>query len=203
MESKRFKRSFFRRDVVSVAPDLLGAYLHRRLADGTELIGKIVETEAYAMYEPASHSSKGKTPRTAVMFGDAGFAYVYFTYGMYWCMNVVANETGHGEAVLIRAIQPITGVEEMRKRRSRIKREVDIANGPGKLCLAMEIGKAENGLDLIDGDVLWFTRGESGKQTQVATSSRVGISVAKELPWRFYIKGNAYVSPAKPSDPNV
>lgn len=184
---------------MDVSRELLGAYLHRILPNGKELIGRVVETEAYAMYEPASHAYRGKTPRTSVMFGDAGYAYVYFTYGMYWCLNVVANEEGKAEAVLIRGIEPIEGLEEMRARRPKAKREIDLTNGPGKICQAFELARGENKLDMVDGDILWFTKGDSGSKLNVGITTRIGINVAKELPWRFFIDGNPFVSPGKPS----
>jgi DNA-3-methyladenine glycosylase len=201
--SKRFKRAFFRRSAVDVAREMLGCYLHRKLESGVELVGKIVETEAYTMTDPSCHAYKGKTPRTEHLFGDAGYSYIYFTYGTYWCLNVVANEEEQGEAILIRGIEPIIGIEEMRKRRPAAKKDKDLTNGPGKICLAFDLDKHENKLDIIDGDVLWLTKGEMGKSFDLGVSSRIGISVAQDYPWRFYVKGNPYVSPGKLSAPHV
>jgi DNA-3-methyladenine glycosylase len=200
---RRFKRAFFRRHAVDVAKEMLGCYLHRMLDDGTELIGKIVETEAYTMSDPSCHAYRGKTPRTAILFGDAGFSYIYFTYGTYWCLNVVANEEEQGEAILIRGVEPIQGIEEMRARRPKAKKDKDLTNGPGKLCLAFELGKKQNKLDMIDGEVLWMTVGESGQKLDIGTSSRIGISVAQDYPWRFYLRGNPFVSPGKLSAPHI
>ncbi len=182
---------------------MLGCYLHRVLDDGTELVGKIVETEAYTMSDPSCHAFRGKTPRTEILFGDAGFSYIYFTYGTYWCLNVVANEEEQGEAILIRGIEPLQGIDDMHSRRPKATKDKDLTNGPGKLCMAFALDKQQNKLDMIDGDVLWLTVGESGAKLDIGTSSRIGISVAQDYPWRFYIRGNAYVSPGKLSAPHV
>lgn len=200
---RRFKRSFFRRDAVVVAKEMLGCYLHRKLDNGVELIGKIVEVEAYTMIDPSCHAYRGKTPRTEVLFGDAGYSYIYFTYGTYWCLNIVANEEEQGEAILIRAVEPLQGIEEMRERRPKAKKDRDLTNGPGKLCMAFELDKNQNKLDMIDGETIWLTMGEMGSDFSIGTSSRIGISVAQEYPWRFYIKENPYVSPGKLSAPHI
>lgn len=200
---RRFKRSFFRRDAVIVAKEMLGCYLHHKLDNGTELVGKIVEVEAYTMADPSCHAYRGKTPRTEVLFGDAGFAYIYFTYGTYWCLNVVANEEEQGEAILIRAVEPLQGIEEMRKQRPKANKDRDLTNGPGKLCMAFELDKKQNKLDMVEGDTIWLTMGEMDNDFPVGVSSRIGISVAQELPWRFYVKGNPYVSPGKLSAPHI
>src|SRR3569623_317749 len=135
MKQKRFTRSFYRQGSPIVAKDLLGAYMHRKVGKQM-LIGRIVETEAYTMEDPACHAYRGKTPRNAILFGEAGFSYVYFTYGMYHCFNVTTNVEGRAEAVLIRGLDPIEGIDAMQKLRPKVKRIRDLTNGPGKLCQA-------------------------------------------------------------------
>jgi DNA-3-methyladenine glycosylase len=203
LTNKRFPRAFFRQPSTIVAKDILGAYLHRVL-DGEELIGKIVETEAYCVGDEACHAFRGKTPRNAVMFGEGGFSYIYFTYGMHHCFNITANEEGVAEAVLVRAIEPVKGMETMRMLRAKAIRDRDITNGPGKLCQAMSLSRNENGIDLIESDMLFLTRGESPiPANHIGVSTRIGINVAQEHLWRFYITGNEYVSRTKPSVPGI
>jgi DNA-3-methyladenine glycosylase len=180
-------------DPIAAAKCLLGAYLVRDF-QGKTLIGKIVETEAYFEQDEASHSYRGKTPRTEVMFGPAGHAYVYFSYGVHWCVNVTAGEAGHGAAVLIRALEPTTGIETMRElRMGRAKTNVDLANGPGKLAQALAIDKTLYGHDLRLPPLQLFKAAEE-TPTEIATSSRIGISKAVDAPLRFYIKDSKYVS---------
>jgi DNA-3-methyladenine glycosylase len=195
---KRFPRSFYLQSSTIVAPRLLGAYLHR-VVDGIELTGKIVETEAYASYDEASHAFRGKTPRNAVMFGDGGFSYVYFTYGMHHCFNITTNEAGLAEAVLIRAVEPLSGIEKMRLLRQKAIRDRDLTNGPGKLCQAFALTRKENGIDLIESDQLFITQSAPIRANLIGISNRIGINIAQEYPWRFFIKDNEYVSRAKPS----
>jgi DNA-3-methyladenine glycosylase len=192
-------RSFYARSTLVVARDLLGAELVRTLPDGTILRGRIVETEAYIGPEDsASHAYGGRyTPRTAVMFGPAGFAYVYFTYGMHHMLNVVADEEAFPAAVLIRAIEPLEGIEVMRARRgNRPPRE--LTNGPGKLCQALAIDRGLNGHDLTAGPPLWIEAGVQIPDTAVARTPRIGIDSAnaidREACWRFIVKGNSWVS---------
>jgi DNA-3-methyladenine glycosylase len=203
VSNKRFSRTFFRQSSTIVAKEILGAYLHHVL-DGEELIGKIVETEAYCVGDEACHAFRGKTPRNAVMFGEGGFSYIYFTYGMHHCFNITANEEGVAEAVLVRAIEPVKGIETMRALRPKATRDRDITNGPGKLCQAMSLTRKENGIDLIESDMLFLTRGESPiSANHIGVSTRIGINVAQEHLWRFYLKENEYVSRTKPSVPGV
>ena len=198
MSHKRITRSFYSRPSPVVAPELLGALLHRKL--GAEvLVGRIVETEAYASYDPASHSFRGKTSRNAIMFGEAGFSYVYFTYGMHYCFNVSCEPEGIAQAVLIRALEPVSGIETMKKHRTKAKRDVDLANGPGKLCQALSMTRSENGIDLVTSDEVFLTEGSRVESDAIGVSSRVGISVGQEYPWRFFIKENAFVSSGRPS----
>lgn len=173
------------------AQRLLGCELHRDL-DGATLSGKIVETEAYDQTDAASHSYRGNTPRTSVMFGPAGHLYVYFTYGMHYCMNVVVGPSGHGAAVLIRAIEPLAGVEIMSANRPGA-RGVSVANGPAKTCQALKVGKTLNGHNLQNSPLKLVIKPPL-TQTDIIQTTRIGISCAQDVPWRFYIKGNKYVS---------
>lgn len=194
---KPLPRSFYQRSAVQVAQDLLGKYFVRKLGNKT-LIGKIVETEAYGEGDPASHSYRGKTKRNEVMFWQGGHLYVYFTYGMHFCANVVTGPEGKGEAVLIRAVEPIKGIEVMRKKRFAVpsspSRVVsDLTNGPAKFCQAFGIGRQENGTDLLEKRI-YITEGEIIPPHKRGRSSRVGIRNGKEKQWRFFVKGNAWVS---------
>lgn len=194
---KPLPRSFYQRSAVQVAQDLLGKYFVRKLGNKT-LIGKIVETEAYREGDPASHSYRGKTKRNEVMFWQGGHLYVYFTYGMHFCANVVTGSEGKGEAVLIRAVEPIEGIEVMRKNRfavpsSQDRAVSDLTNGPAKFCQAFGIGRQENGTDLL-GKQIFITHGENIPPHKRGRSSRVGIRNGKEKQWRFFVKGNPWVS---------
>lgn len=188
-------RSFYARPALDVASDLLGKVLVRQFRR-RRLVGKIVETEAYiGPHDLACHASKGHTPRTSIMFGPPGFAYVYMIYGFYFCLNAVTEPEGYPAAVLIRAVEPMENVEYMRKLRKNTADERNIASGPGKLCMAMAIDKKLNGADLTSG-VLWV---EDRKLPPgpIETSPRVGVDYAGEYrdkPWRFYIRGNPHVS---------
>lgn len=199
MASKRFQRAFFRQSSTVIAKEILGAYLHRVL-NGEELIGKIVETEAYCVNDEACHAFRGKTQRNAVMFDEGGFSYIYFTYGMHHCFNITANEEGIAEAVLVRAIEPVKGIETMRTLRPKAIQDRELTNGPGKLCQALNLTRNENGIDLIESDMLYITRGERAvPANHLGVSTRIGINVAQDFLWRFFIKENDYVSRTKPS----
>lgn len=174
-----------------VAPRLLGSYLVRVL-DGHKLVGKIVETEAYSQHDAASHSFKGITPRTEVMFGPAGILYVYFTYGMHYCMNVVAGKPGEGTAVLIRAIEPLEGETIMMRKRDG-KAGIEITNGPAKTCQALSIDRTWNGHDLRETPLQLLLQ-QPLAQDQIMQTTRIGVTQAQDVPWRFYIRGNRYVS---------
>lgn len=173
-----------------VAPRLLGCILEREV-EGRTVRVRIVETEAYDQTDVASHSYKGKTQRTEVMFGPAGHLYVYFTYGIHYCCNIVVGEEGHGAAVLIRAVEPLGGVDIIENRRGRTG--VEATNGPAKLCQALGIDKAMNGHDLSAGSLKLEIK-EGIRSESVIQTTRIGISQGKDVPWRFYIKGNPYVS---------
>jgi DNA-3-methyladenine glycosylase len=185
---------FLEQPAHEVAPRLLGCELVREL-NGQQLIGRIVETEAYDQTDPASHSYRGRTPRTEVMFGSPGFLYVYFTYGMHYCMNVVVGKPGHGAAVLIRAIEPIAGERLMRANR-KDREELHITNGPAKLTQALAIDSTFNGHNL-HLEPLQLIIKPALPASRIVQTSRVGITHAKDVPWRFYIKKNSFVSGAK------
>jgi DNA-3-methyladenine glycosylase len=180
-----------RGDALSVAPRLLGCELVREL-NGQQLIGKIVETEAYDQADAASHSYRGRTPRTEVMFGPPGHLYVYFSYGMHFCMNVVCGQDGHGAAVLIRAIEPLAGEAAMQQNRGQ-QTGVMLTNGPAKVCYALQIDKTWNGHDLHQPSLQLRIKPPL-KQAHIIQTTRVGVSQAADKPWRFYIKDNPYVS---------
>ncbi|HLY31976.1 MAG TPA: DNA-3-methyladenine glycosylase [Ktedonobacterales bacterium] len=188
-------RAFYDQPTLAVARSLLGKTLARRTADGVTA-GIIVETEGYiAAVDPSAHAYRGRTARNATMFGPAGHAYVYFTYGMHYCLNVVTEAEGVAAAVLIRAIQPRVGIDLMRSRRGERIYHYDLARGPGRLCAAMGLTTADNGTDLL-GDSLWIseTHGWPAEIPSIAVTSRIGISQAIDWPWRFMLAGNPYVS---------
>jgi DNA-3-methyladenine glycosylase len=212
----KLPRSFYLRPTLTVARELLGKYFVRK-SDGKALVGMIVEVEAYlGLKDPASHTYHGKTKRNEVMFKQGGHLYVYFTYGMHFCANVVTEEEGIGHAVLIRAIEPVKGIETMRKNRgfeklynkapalliigaeralgsTKKKSELNLTNGPAKFCQAFNIVREQNGIDLL-GDDIYLTEGISIKKPQILSSQRIGITQGKEKKWRFYLKGNEYIS---------
>lgn len=185
-------RAFYRRDPREVAPDLLNKILLS--ADGRS--GRIVETEAYCgPLDPAAHSWRGRTARNATMFGAPGLLYVYFTYGMHWCCNPVCGEEGEGVAVLLRALAPLTGLPAMRAARTSCRSDRDLCRGPARLCQALGIDRAQDGIDLVAG-VGGFSIVDDGTPppaVPVATT-RVGITRAADEPWRWYVPGDAHVS---------
>src|ERR1700694_2013112 len=179
------KRAFFARSVHEVAPDLIGVTL---LVNGVG--GIIVEVEAYHHTDPAAHSFRGPTPRNTVMFGPPGFAYVYRSYGIHWCVNFVCEKEGSASAVLIRALQPTHGIPAMRRRRG-LHDERSLCSGPGKLTEALAITEAHNGLALDTSPIALHAR--TGK-FEVATGLRIGITKAVELPWRYGLRGSRFLS---------
>ncbi len=183
--------TFLNRPAEEVALRLLGCILERELP-GQLLRGKIVETEAYAQTDAASHSYRGHTPRTDIMFGPSGHLYVYFTYGMHYCMNVVCEPKGQGAAVLIRAIEPLAGEAYMQANRGG-KTGIELTNGPAKVCQALVVDKSQNGHNLQNAPFRLIAKPPQPNAAIVHTT-RVGISRAKDVPWRFYIRGNPYVS---------
>lgn len=189
--SVRDEFAVLRDSAVIVAPRLLGSILEREI-DGEILRVKIVEVEAYDQTDPASHSFKGRTSRAAVMFGPAGHTYVYFTYGMHYCCNIVTGEEGYGSGVLIRAAEPLEGLERMTdNRHGRSGR--DIANGPAKMCQALQINKQLLGHDLHESPLRLIVQ-PALSIDEIVQTTRVGISQAKDVPWRFYIRDNPFVS---------
>ena len=172
----------------------------RKVGDGTLLTARIVEAEAYQEDDPASHSFRGRSNRTEVMFGPPGHAYVYFTYGMHHCMNVVTGSTGEGSAVLLRAAEPLEGLEEMARRRGTNDPRA-LCSGPGRLCQALGIDRAENGLDLVRGRLLWLLEGAPVAPSTISVGPRVGITSGTERPWRFSVQGDRFVSRARPEVP--
>jgi DNA-3-methyladenine glycosylase len=195
---RKLPRSFYLDDTVSVARALLGCVLWRRIGDNV-LAARIVETEAYlGANDLASHARRGlRSARNESMYLAGGHAYVYFTYGMHWCMNVVTQEADTAEAVLLRGAEPLHGVESMRKRRPAAKRDHDLMNGPGKLCAALGIDKALDGVAL-NSDVLFLTgRDIAVEDSDIAVSPRVGVDNAGEAahwPLRFYLRASRHVS---------
>lgn len=179
-----------------MARDLLGRLLVRRLEDDL-LVARLVEVEAYQEDDPASHSYRGRTARTEVMFGPPGHLYVYLSYGMHWCMNVVTGRDGEGSAVLLRAAEPLHGLDAMRARRGLVSDKL-LCAGPGRLTQAFGLARSDNGLDLLDGGSLWIGEGAPLAEDDVAVSARVGISVARERPWRFSEAGSPFVSRRAP-----
>lgn len=176
--------TFYERDTLIVAEELLGKYLVRQLR-GKKMIGKIVEVEAYiGESDPACHAFRGLTPRTKIMYGKAGQAYVYFNYGMYFLLNVVTEREGFPAAVLIRALEPIFGFKGDDPRP---------ASGPGKLCRSMQIDKELNG-EPLTGKRLWIGELPSDDKKDIKWSPRIGISVGQDKTWRAYIAGNRFVS---------
>jgi DNA-3-methyladenine glycosylase len=183
--TKQLRRSFFDRSVHEVAPELIGATL---LVNG--IGGLIVEVEAYHHTDPAAHSYRGKTERNAVMFGPAGYAYVYRSYGIHWCVNFVCEGAGSASAVLIRALQPTAGIAAMRRRR-KPKDERLLCSGPGRLTQALAITHAQNGLALDRAPFALFAPAE---RVEVAVGIRIGLTKATDLPWRYGLKGSAFLS---------
>lgn len=188
-------RSFYLRPTLTVAKDLLGKYLVRRI--GKEyLVGKIVEVEAYlGKRDPASHAYRGKTKRNEVMFREGGHLYVYFTYGMHFCANVVTRPEDTGEAVLLRAVEPVQGIGMMKRlrRKKTGRNERELTNGPAKLCEAFSIGRKENGTDLTGPEIM-VCRRRGERPPPLARSTRIGISVGTRHRWRYFVRGNGWVS---------
>jgi len=186
-------RSFYDRETEVVARELLGAVLEVHSPDGVAS-GRIVETEAYVgEHDLACHAAAGRTARTEVLYGAPGFAYVYFIYGMYWCFNAVTRAENEPSAVLVRALEPVDGVELMRRRRPKAKRDVDLTNGPGKLCLALGIGREQHGLRLDRPPVL-IRPGVPIADADVVVTPRIGITQCADWPLRYLIKDNPFVS---------
>jgi len=195
---KKLKRNFYTRELLIVAKELLGKTLVKKDKDQI-LSGKIVEVEAYdGSMDEAAHTFIGKTKRNEIMFGVGGFLYVYFTYGAHFCSNVVTGEIGHGTAVLIRAIEPIKGMNVLIKNRFNRnlvneKEKYNLTNGPGKICQAMSINKSHYGIDLT-GNQIYLLDATKISDDEIVITKRIGIKKSVDLPWRFYIKNNPFVS---------
>jgi DNA-3-methyladenine glycosylase len=194
----RLSKNFYKRDLLTVAKELLGKVLVKK--DGNNILaGRIVEVEAYnGETDAAAHTFKGKTKRNEVMFNEGGLLYVYFTYGAHYCCNVVTGIEGKGTAVLIRAVEPSAGIEIMIQ--NRFKRDFlndkeifNLTSGPGKVCSAFGINKNHLGLDLT-GDKIYLVKSKLKKHEQIGVSKRIGITRSVELQWRFFIKDNPYLS---------
>jgi DNA-3-methyladenine glycosylase len=181
----KIRRDFFNRSVLKVAPDLIGATL---LVGGTG--GIIVEVEAYRQTDPASHSYGGPTPRNTIMFGPAGFAYIYRSYGIHWCLNFVCEHEGSASAVLIRALEPVEGLAAMRRRRGVAEARA-LCSGPGKLCQALAVTHKHNGLAL---DRAPFELREWREKREIVVGPRIGITKAVDEPWRYGLKGSMFLS---------
>ncbi|MCE1188945.1 MAG: DNA-3-methyladenine glycosylase [Ignavibacteria bacterium] len=201
MNFRKIHSGFYKKDALTLAPRLLGKVLTHQI-DDLLLSGIIVEVEAYGgLEDEASHAFRGMKNRNKVMFEEGGAFYVYFTYGNHFCCNVVTGKKGSGEAVLIRALEPISGVDTMLVNRfgSDINQKndlINLTNGPGKICKALAIDGSLNG-ELLTGDKIYISEGRRVKSDEIAVSTRIGITKSIELPWRFYLSGNPYVSRKK------
>lgn len=200
--AKKLPLAFYQRDTKKVARDLLGKILVHKLKDGTRIAGRIVETEAYlGAIDLAAHSYGGlRTERTSTMFMTGGHAYVYLIYGMHSCLNVVTQKQGVPEAVLIRALEPTEGLDEMRKRRPKARKDTDLTSGPGKLCWALDITRKQNA-ELFTGAELFIEDAPSAKAKEIVASPRIGVDYAEhaaEWPLRFSIRNNPFVSKPQP-----
>jgi DNA-3-methyladenine glycosylase len=199
----KLPRSFYLRPTLQIAKELLGAFLVRKLK-GKVLIGKIVEVEAYlGEKDPASHAYRGRTQRNDVMFWNGGHLYVYFTYGMHFCCNVVTEREDISRAILIRAVEPIDGLKTMARNRGiELNSERDTQNlcsGPAKLCKAFGIARNENGTDLCDGEIWIAEETERRERHRIVRTTRVGVTNGAEHKWRFCLKGNPFVSRGMPA----
>ncbi len=184
----RLQRDFYARSVHEVARDLIGCVVRHG-----EAAGRIVETESYHMDEPACHAYAGLTGRTHTLFGEPGHAYVYFSYGVHSLLNAVAEDEGTGAAVLIRALEPVAGIDVMRGRR-RVERDADLCSGPGKLTQALAIGLELNGSSLVHGPIEVLAREPGAREPRIVIGERIGITKAADLPWRFCDADSRHVS---------
>ena len=180
--SKVINKNFYKDNTIETAKNLLGMILCRRLGNRKIFRGKIVETEAYTQEEPSCHAYRGLTKRNSPMFELGGISYVYFTYGMHYCLNIVTERKGYGAAVLIRALEPLSDY-------------CPNTNGPAKLCKALNIDKNLNGINICSNkSPLWIEYGEKPNNENIMITTRIGIKQAAELKWRFYIKDSKFVS---------
>jgi DNA-3-methyladenine glycosylase len=199
MSSKRLDQDFFRRtDTLRIARDLLGKLLVVPTGDGRRVSGMIVETEAYlGEIDKAAHSYGGRrTARNEITYAAGGHVYVFFIYGMYYQLNLVTGLADHPHVVLIRAVEPVEGIEVMRERRGEMK-DKNLTSGPGKLCIAFGITRELNGEELVESERIWVEEYRRFKPTEIVSGPRVGIDYAEEfveMPWRFWVKGNKFMS---------
>jgi DNA-3-methyladenine glycosylase len=195
VDMKRIGRAFFEQDTATLAKAVLGKRLVTRMR-GVMTAGMIVEVEAYlGSNDPACHAARGMTKRNEVMFRAPGHCYVYLIYGMYHCVNIVSDPVGIGSAVLIRAVEPLSGFEAMqRRRKQRILKPRELARGPGRLCQAMGISIPLSGESFITSERIWLEAHEDIPSEEIAASGRIGITQGTELPLRFYLPNNPWVS---------
>lgn len=192
----KLTENFFKKPTIMLAQELIGTYLVHKSEDGTT-VGKIVETEAYLFKnDPACHAARGKTKRNAVMFESAGIAYVYFIYGVHYCFNIVSGKKDEGEAVLIRALEPVNGIKLMQKRRGKNKKLHELCSGPGKLVQAMGINKSHNGQSLLSSNLKLDLKESraSKKNRNIVKTTRIGINQGADLLLRFYLKESKFIS---------
>lgn len=195
------KRKFYKRYCLDVAEEILGKYLVKNDSDNL-LVGKIVEVEAYdGSIDEASHSYCGITNRNRVMFNEGGYLYVYLSYGIHFCANIVTGNKNEGQAVLIRAVEPVVGIEKMSINRFGHKAVKDfefynLTNGPGKVCKALEINLTHNGIDIC-GNKIFIVANRKSERFEIMRTERIGINKSRHLKWRFYIKNNRFVSNTK------
>jgi DNA-3-methyladenine glycosylase len=198
MQLSKIPRSFYMRPTLEVARRLLGLFLVRTVGS-TRMVGRIVEVEGYlGSSDPASHAYRGMTNRNAVMFRPGGHLYVYFTYGMHFCCNVVTGPSGNAGAVLLRAVEPVEGVDLMRRNRDLPEGRLEmICNGPAKLCAAFGIAREMNGTDLC-GERIWIGRQVKRPRFEIEQTPRIGITNGRHHPWRFVIADSPFLSRTKP-----
>ncbi|HEV2754830.1 MAG TPA: DNA-3-methyladenine glycosylase [Actinomycetota bacterium] len=195
---RRLPRGFYARDALTVARELIGCvFFHRHAEDGPTGV-RLVETEAYrGPQDPGSHGYRGVTPRTEVMFGPPGRLYVYFTYGMHWCANVVCGEPGTCEAVLLRAGEPVVGADVIRRRRGDVPDRL-LASGPARLAQALGIGKSHNGASLLRGGTMWCAEDEhtAALRAEASQTTRIGLAPGRgdDIPWRFVVPDHPHAS---------
>ena len=192
----KLPRDFYRQPALAVAREILGCLLVHAAPEGLA-VGRIIETEAYGASpdDTACHACRGPTQRTAVMFGTGGFAYVYLMYGMHHCFNIVTGQSGDGQAVLIRALEPVEGIELMMARRQTNKLR-ELCSGPGKLCQALAVNRTHNGMDLT-GDSLYISPAPGIPDSRVSITARINVEyagAAKDFPWRFVERNNPLAS---------
>ncbi len=194
--SERFDSAFYQQETLSLSEQLLGAYLVHDTSEG-KTVGRIVETEAYLHGDPACHAYRRQTPRNAAMFGPPGHVYVYQIYGLHHCVNIVTAPAGTGEAILIRALEPVEGLEIMRQRRPTATKPADLCKGPGRLVQAMGITRAMDGMSLTSGSLYVLPAAaypSFNHPFDTITTTRIGITQGADLPYRFYIADNRFVS---------